>query len=108
MRRKEGLIEFATLGSGNHFIELQRRIGCTRVRPQCSSERLRNAFRFTKVRPKPRNIANASIQHGRVYVGARESTAVLGMAPARRFDRENHCAVRVAQARRHVITESAN
>ena len=25
MRRHEGLIEFATLGSGNHFIELQRR-----------------------------------------------------------------------------------
>ena len=46
---------------------------------------------------------NASIHHGRIYVGARESTAVLGMVPARCFDSENHCA---RACRRHVA-ESA-
>ena len=57
-----------------------------------------DTLRLAKVRPKSLHIANVSIEHSRVDIGACESPAVLRMTPARRFYLQNHRAVRVVQA----------
>jgi hypothetical protein len=62
-----------------------------------SNKRFRDAIRLVKIRRKSRTIANASIEHGRMDIGACDSTTVLRITPARRFDPKNHCAVRVVQ-----------
>jgi hypothetical protein len=83
-----------------------------RIRPRLTRSLRRfvktipNAPSLLQVRPEAGEIANASVEHRRIDVRARERSAIFGMPPARIFDRRDYPTVLRVQAGREVLAES--